>query len=150
MLPRDRQDPVPRAVLHPEAGAEWFKALPHERRARMNREWREALERDRALLTHARRRPWTGAWKQAVVFGLFDALCPLSDVGTIAAAVLGGAVLGALLNAFRADRLASAVAGGFAFVLFELLSRGGITAAHLFWIMPATAFSAYLGLEREE
>lgn len=137
-------------VLHPRAGEAWFRALPHERRARMNREWRAGLAHDRDLEHGVHERHWTCAWKQGVVFALCDGFCPGSGAWTMLVAFVAGAVLGASLQTLRGARLLSAVLGGAGFFLFELVSRGGIGVGHFFWIVPAAYFSSYLGIAREE
>src|SRR5262245_54124961 len=139
-----------RPALHPEAQSEWFKALPHERRARMNREWREGLVRDRCLQQGERRRLARGSFEMALLFALANGFCPGDALWTYSAAFAVGGAVGLGLEALRAARLLSAMLGLAGFFLFQWLSRGGLSALHLFVLLPVGAISAYLGMRREE
>jgi hypothetical protein len=137
-------------VVHPSAGEAWFRALPHARRAQMNREWRAGLARDVRIERDVWRGHGDSAWKQGVVFALCDGFCALSSLATMTVALLAGAALGVLLHALSAKRLSSAALGGGAFLVFELVSRGALYIGIFFWIVPAAYFSSYLGIAREE
>jgi hypothetical protein len=137
-------------ALHPSAGEAWFRALPHARRARMNREWRAGLADDVRRERNVLRGYGESAWKQGVVFALCDGFCAHGSLATMTLAVLAGAALGLVLHAVRAKRLSSAALGGVAFLVFELVSRGALYPGIFFWIVPAAYFSSYLGIAREE
>ena len=139
-----------RPVLHPKAGEGWFKALPHEHRARMNREWRSGLDRDRELDRSWVRRSLKSSSQMAALFLVFDPLCSGSSWGTCLLALATGGALGMLLHELRAARFLSGILGLLCFCAFQCSSRGGFAANHLFWLLPVAAISAHLGVEREE
>lgn len=138
-----------RPIVHPEAGEEWFRALPHERRARMNREWRQELDHSERLRQGWVRRLLQSGGRHALVFAFFNGFCPGDALVTYASAACAGFLLGLALERLHAARGLSGIAGLLAFALFLWLSRGGLGYAHMFWLVPAGIASAYFGFERE-
>lgn len=140
----------PPPVLHPEAHTEWFRALPHERRARMNREWRTELARGRGLVLDERRALWRAGLAPALAFAIFDAICPGADLGTLVLTALLGYALGLALHALRAGSILWGTAGQVVFFLLQWVTRGGLSGAHLFWFLPVAVTFLALGQRREE
>lgn len=136
--------------FHPHAGEAWFRALPHQERARFNREWREGEARGRELELRQVRGVLRSALPQVLIFVILNGFCPGDTGASYIVSLVVGAVLGLVLGATRADRLSSAMAGGLVFLVLQLATRGGLSFAHLFWIFPASAFSMLYGIEREE
>lgn len=141
---------VRRAERHPAAGEDWFKALPHERRALMNREWRQGLARDVEIVGTERQRALRSIRRMALLYACFDLCCSGRLLATVIVAALLGGALGLLLERLNAARLLSGALGTFAFIFFEWFSRGGLSPLHFFWFFPVGAISAYLGIERED
>ncbi len=139
-----------RRRFHPQAGEAWFRALPHQVRARFNRRWREEGEEERELWTRQAREILRAGALQALAFAVLNGFCPGDTLASYLMCLLMGMGLGMLLGALRADRLCSGVAGLILFVSLQWMTRGGLSAAHLFMFLPAGAVSAYLGIEREE
>lgn len=137
-------------VLHPEAGEAWFRALPHERRARMNREWREGLGRTEHLQRTRTKKLLRAGLVHALGFAVINGFCIGDGGATYFVAACAGMVLGMVLEWLRVARLLSAVTGMAVFGLFLLLTRGGLSVLHFFWFVLAGGFCSYLGIEREE
>lgn len=135
--------------LHPDAHAEWFRALPHARRAQMNREWRAGLAREHELVRSETRATLESALRMGVLYAVCNGFCP-GDAGvTYLGAFVVGGMLGILLERLRAARLLSALLGLAVFFVFQWLSRGGLSPLHLFVLLPVGAISAHLGMKRE-
>ena len=146
---RNRGRAAPSPVFHPAAREEWFRALPHEHRARMNREWRAGLARDRVLDHGARRETAASALRVGALFAFFNGFCPGDALVNYLGAFLAGGLLGALLERLRAARLLSAILGLAVFYLFQWFSRGGLSYFHFLVLLPVGAISAHLGQKRE-
>jgi len=116
----------------------------------MNREWRAGLARDHQLVRNETRRVLVSAWRLALLFAVANGFCPGDALGTYLGAFAVGGLLGVLLERMRAARLLSATLGLLVFFLFQWISRGGLSALHLFVLLPVGAISAHLGTAREE
>jgi len=152
----ERPLPAPelhRPVLHPSAHEEWFKKLPHEHRARMNREWRAGLARDCELGRNQRRVALIEGLRVGALFAIGNGFCPGDALWTYLAAFVVGLPVGLLLERLRADRLVSGLLGLASFFLHVCVSRGGPSlAAALISLLigfMVGMISAHLGVRRE-
>ena len=122
--------------------------MPGEHRDRLNREWREGLARDVSLVRRAREDVAREAVEHAGVFLIFDLFCPGNNAWTLVAAIVVGALAGACCRKLQAAQPLSATIGGGSFFVLQWITRGGISAFHLFWFLPVIAACAYLGWRR--
>jgi len=136
-------------VRHPESDAAWFRALPPARQEEFHRACRERAERDLELERTARRRELRSAAEVAIVFALMDQCCPGRDALTLVLAATLGAAVGFTLERRNAGHVLSGSGALVAFFLLQTLTRGGLSAVHLFWFFPVGALCAILALRRE-
>jgi hypothetical protein len=153
---KEQPAPTPeirRPVLHPAAHEEWFKKLPHERRASMNRVWRAGLARDRELGRNQRRVALGEALRVGTLFAIGNGFCPGDAGWTYAAAFAVGAAVGLVLERLRAARPLSGVLGLAAFFLYQCVSRRGASLPSLFVSLlvglTVAMVSAHLAMRRE-
>lgn len=137
-------------VFHPNAGEAWFRTLPHADRARMNREWRAGLQQDERLQRASARKLLRSGARHALGFALLNGFCPGDRFATYLLAACVGMVLAVALEWLRAARLLSSALGMLVFGAFQLVTRGGLSIALLFWLVPAGALCTFLAIEREE
>lgn len=141
-----------RPALHPAAHEEWFQKLPHERRVRMNREWRAGLARDRELGRNQRRVALAEGLRIGALFALGNGFCPGDAFWTYLAAFALGVPVGVLLERLHADRLLSGLLGLALFFLYTCISRGpSLACAFLSLVVGCMVgmISSHLGVRRE-
>jgi len=138
------------APVDPRTKEAWFKNLPEEYQARFGRHFQEEVERTEFLERREKLRSFKEMGAAAAVLAVFDFLSPAATPETTLLALVVGAVLGWACGAMDATRNYAAVMGMTVFLGYELLSRGGFSVLHFFWVVPVGAAFAYLGYKRED
>jgi len=136
-------------VLHPETGAEWFSNLSPAKQEELHATFQRSADHDQEIVVEGYRRLRTSCLQSAALFGIIDLCCPSSGWWTFLALAASGAGLGAALHRIRAGRLSSGTLSLLAFVVMQVLTRGGLGALHFFWLFPVGAIAAIQGLRRE-
>ena len=148
---RRRREEEIAAVPFPHAGKPWFEALPAERREEIERSFRAELWKDCDLVENQRRHVYVDVGLASALFLVFDQLfAPHATAASGCLALVVGALVGLLCAAIHANRLLSGVIGLAAFFLVQVLSRGGLSALHMFVFYPFGALCMLLGYKREE
>lgn len=150
VLPTLRQKVEPTPPPHPQAGEAWYEALPAEKQAAFDAEWRASLARDAVLGRLDVHRGRREILQVVALFAVADLVCPGRSLVSFAAALVVGAATGALLHKLDAGRFRTSALGIAAFLALQVLTRGGLSGLHMFVLFPAICCLAYWGYLREE
>lgn len=146
-----RRDASREVVLEPLPcrEEEWFRTLPSDRRAQMERGHEQRQLRALELLRRERALPWREAPLFAAIWGVADLACGLATATSVTGALALGWILGWAGVRLGAGANVTAAVALAAFMAFECVVNHGWSGRHLV-LFPAVGVFLFLVANRGE